>query len=266
LKEKKQLNVKIKSTKTNIKKYGVENALQNEDIKKKMKNTNIRKYGVEYSFQNEDVKKKIKETLLKKYGVENISKLHEFRNKAQETMLKKYGFRHSSQNPYISEKQFSNSNKIYNFPSGKIIQIQGYENLALDLLIEKYNDNEIIKLKDLIQSAKISEYICLNNLNIIFLLFDEIFCVPNNRFLSVLRENDIIFFKILKEIELLCYFILMKNEFIFNNYESLSLIAVNLFQKIITIAPPYYMLEDYFLETLSLKFFSCTKIRKLQKF
>ena len=47
-------------------------------------------------------------------------------------------------NPCISEKQFSNSNKIYNFPSGKSIQIQGYENLALDLLIKKYNDNEII--------------------------------------------------------------------------------------------------------------------------
>jgi hypothetical protein len=128
----------------NFQKYGVEHPLQNKEIQNKMKNTNIKKYGTEYSFQNILVKEKIKETLLKKYGVENISKVPEFRNKAEETMLQKYGYRSASQNPYISEKQFANSNKIYKFPSGKTIQIQGYENFALDLLIKNYDDKEII--------------------------------------------------------------------------------------------------------------------------
>nr|UXY88151.1 importin beta-related nuclear transport receptor [Cryptomonas curvata] len=129
-------------------------------------------------------------------------------------------------------------------------------NLILVKIFIQSDESVFIFLKDLIQSAKISEYICENNLNIIFLLFDEIFSVPNARLSSLLRENDIIFFKILKEIELLCYFILMQKKFIFNNYESFISIAVNIFQKIIIIAPPYYMLEDYFLETFMLL---CTK-------
>jgi len=136
--------VKEKLKQTNLKKYGTENSLQNQEVRNKLKQTNLQKYGVEYSFQSELVKEKIKETLLKKYGVDNISKMPEFRNKAEETMLERYGFRNSSQNPYISEKQFANANKLYKFPSGKIIQIQGYENIALDILIKKYNEDEII--------------------------------------------------------------------------------------------------------------------------
>lgn len=129
---------------TNLKKYGVEYCLQNKEIMNKMIETNLKKYGTNYSFQNEIIKNKIKEKLLTKYCVDNVSKLAKIRNKAEETMLKKYGFRYSSQNPYISDKQFANSNKLYKFPSGKVIQIQGYENFALDILIKRYNDDEII--------------------------------------------------------------------------------------------------------------------------
>ena len=140
--KKEEFKNKIKET--NLNKYGFEFALQNQEVKDKAKQTNLKKYGCEYTFQSEVVKEKIKETNLKKYGVENVSNNREIRNKAEETMLKKYGFRHSSQNPYISEKQFANSNKIYTFPSGKTINIQGYENMALDILIKIYSDNEII--------------------------------------------------------------------------------------------------------------------------
>jgi len=135
---------KNKLKETNLNKYGFECALQNQEIKDKVKQTYLKKYGCEYSFQSEVVKEKIKETNLKKYGVENVSNNKEIRNKAEETMLKKYGFRYASQNPCISEKQFSNSNKIYTFSSGETINIQGYENFALDILIKKYNDNEIL--------------------------------------------------------------------------------------------------------------------------
>jgi hypothetical protein len=134
---------KNKLKNTNLKKYGVEYCQQNQDIRNKAMDTNLKKYGTKYSFQSELIKYKIKETLFKKYGVEYISNLPEVRIKAQETMLKKYGFRHASQNPYLSEKQISNSNKLYKFPSGKIVTIQGYENFALDILLKTYNENEI---------------------------------------------------------------------------------------------------------------------------
>lgn len=39
------------------------------------------------------------------------------------------------------------THKDYMFPSGKIIRIQGYENLALDELVKKFNENDIITNK-----------------------------------------------------------------------------------------------------------------------
>jgi len=52
------------------------------------------------------------------------------------------------QNPHISEKQLIKcfKSKIYVFPSGKDVTIQGYENFALDYLIniENLSENEII--------------------------------------------------------------------------------------------------------------------------
>jgi hypothetical protein len=51
-----------KNIKTNLKKYGVKNAMQNQKIKEKGRQTNLERRGVEYAFQSEDVKEKMKET------------------------------------------------------------------------------------------------------------------------------------------------------------------------------------------------------------
>jgi hypothetical protein len=49
--------------------------LNNDNIMLNIKQSNLKKYGVENVFQREDIKKKSKQTNLKKYGVENISQL-----------------------------------------------------------------------------------------------------------------------------------------------------------------------------------------------
>ena len=57
----KQCNeIHIKSKQTCLKKYGVENPFASEVIKKKIYDTNIQKYGVKYTGSSEDVKEKIK--------------------------------------------------------------------------------------------------------------------------------------------------------------------------------------------------------------
>ena len=60
-----------------IKKYGVENPFQSEEIQSQIKTTNLEKYGTEYYLQSEDKKEKNKETCLNKYGVEHYSKTNE---------------------------------------------------------------------------------------------------------------------------------------------------------------------------------------------
>ncbi len=72
---------------------------------------------------------------------------HQFHNK----MIEKYGVKYPSQNPEISERQQKGSYKLkeYKLPSGKIIKIQGYENLALDELLKYYNESDIITSREL---------------------------------------------------------------------------------------------------------------------
>lgn len=48
------------------------------------------------------------------------------------------------QNAEISEKISKHNTKIYILPSGKETNIQGYENLALDILLKEFTEDEIL--------------------------------------------------------------------------------------------------------------------------
>ena len=136
-----------KSKETCLQKYGVEFVSQVPEIKDKKKETCLEHYGVENPNQSEEVKQKSKETCLEKYGVEFVSQVPEIRRKSEQTCLEKYGVKHPAQNTEIMEKCSKNAykSKEYIFPSGNIINIQGYEHYALDQLIEEGLSEEDIK-------------------------------------------------------------------------------------------------------------------------
>ncbi len=128
----------------NLEKFGTEYSLQCDLVKNKCKETNKLRYGFENPQQNEEIKNKTIQTNLKKYGVENYFVCKDFKNKRIETNMVKYGVPHHSQNAEISEFIINRSytTKIYNFPSGKGIIYQGYENFAFDELINVENISE----------------------------------------------------------------------------------------------------------------------------
>lgn len=118
----------------NLKKYGVENVMQNEDHKKKFKESMIKKYGVAHALQNKDLRKKatkslidgggvgasnvktkekMKATNIKKYGVANTGGIPSFIEKRQNTMEEKYGFRHALQNPQSQKKRRKTCNERF---------------------------------------------------------------------------------------------------------------------------------------------------------
>jgi len=76
---------KIKET--NLKKYGVENVSQIEDIKEKKKQTTLNNFGVKYPMQSKVVRKKLRKNNIEKYGVDNVSQLEEIKDKKKQTML-----------------------------------------------------------------------------------------------------------------------------------------------------------------------------------
>ena len=137
--------VKEKRKSYYLEKYGVEHNSQSQEFKEKFKTTCLEKYGVEHPLQSQKVRNKLKTTCLEKYGVKHQFQSQEVREKSKATCLEKYGVENSMQNSEIAERssKASYSRKDYTFPSGKIIQIQGYEPYALDELIKTFNEDEI---------------------------------------------------------------------------------------------------------------------------
>ncbi len=127
-------------------KYGVEYSLQSPIIRNQIKNTNLQKYGVEHITQTQNFRENSEQTCLAKYGVKSYSQTSEFKEKFKHTCLERYGVEHPLQCKEIQEKTQKNAKKFkeYTMSSGNKIKVQGYEPFALDELIKKYEEADII--------------------------------------------------------------------------------------------------------------------------
>lgn len=99
-----------------------------------------------------------KETLLQKYGSDNPQHAPGVQAKTKDTLKNRYGINNvfEMNNSHVTgwwdlhgstvlKKSFksSMSTKQYTFPSGRTVQIQGYEGLALNILLRNYNEEDI---------------------------------------------------------------------------------------------------------------------------
>ena len=91
-----------------------------------------------------DIKKK--ETSMELFGKESYSQTEECKERHKETCMERYGVPFVMQDPTIHDKSHKNAHSLkkYEFPSGKIVNVQGYEPFALDHLLKIYNENDII--------------------------------------------------------------------------------------------------------------------------
>ena len=144
--EKKETQEKLK--KTLLERYGQDNAMKIPKFKEKAKKTCLKKYGFENTLaEGSVIRKKRDEAMEKKYGSKYYSQTPEWKNKMNETCNERYGTDWAMQNSDISEKASNNAynTKIYKFPSGNEIYVQGYENFALDILLKNgYKEEDII--------------------------------------------------------------------------------------------------------------------------
>lgn len=131
-------NNRPKHKRTKLKNHGNENFNNREQAKITVNAL----YGVNSISQIESVKIKKKKTKLDKYGDENYNNTE----KRKQTCLIKYNVEHVKQNTDIQDKSSKNSYKLkeYNLPSGKMVKIQGYENLTLDILLKTFDENNIL--------------------------------------------------------------------------------------------------------------------------
>lgn len=154
-----------------IKKYGVENPSQSEEIKNRKIETCLNNYGVvnpsksiniqnnkiktnkikfncNWPLSNDVIKEKRKINCLKKYGVEHVFQNEKVKEKIKQTCLIKYGVNNISQNDKIKEKVFNTTVEKY----GEIWKNN----------IPKYNPNSIIYLNLISEKLGISIQHALN--------------------------------------------------------------------------------------------------------
>lgn len=110
---------------------------------KRKQQSNLEKYGVINTGSVDKVKDKIKETYQEKFGC-HPKQTPEVQEKWKATCLEKYGG-HPNQNKDVQAKSENKSFafKDYMLPSGNLIKYQGYENLALDELVQIYEEEDI---------------------------------------------------------------------------------------------------------------------------
>jgi hypothetical protein len=137
--------IKEKRFKTNLKIYGFANPLQNDEVKKKQIETNLKKFGVNHPLQNKSIDQKRINTNMSRYGVNNPLKSKKVQEKYKKFLMDNYGVEHNMQVAEILEKHQRSafSLKPYTLPSGKEVKIQGYENHALDKLLQTYQEEDL---------------------------------------------------------------------------------------------------------------------------
>lgn len=113
-------------------------------VSEKYRKTCMDKYGVSNVGLNTEIKKKIKDSYIKNFG-DHPKRTKEVQEKWKKTCLEKYGG-HPNQNPTVQAKAEENAYKYkdYKLPSGKVVKIQGYEDWALDELLEYFDEDDII--------------------------------------------------------------------------------------------------------------------------
>ena len=128
------------------------------------KNTCMKLFGSENLYSSKYGKDKIKSKCIETYGVERYQLTKDFSNqikisgkkrdletrlkitkKREETNIKLFGAAYYTQTVAYIDNQVTNSNKVYTFPSGNTVNVQGYEPRALDLLLESgYKEEELL--------------------------------------------------------------------------------------------------------------------------
>lgn len=130
-------DVKEKSKKTCLQKYGEEYYSQTEEWKINLINLNLEKYGTENIFQSEEIKAKSRNTCLKKYGVPYYTQTTEFITQSKKTQLEKYG-------GVGWESEIARRKIIQSLKSNNTFRTSKPEKITCDLLIELYGEENCL--------------------------------------------------------------------------------------------------------------------------
>ena len=172
-----------------LKKYGVRNCNQRQEVRNKIRSSNIdrlqsqewkdklkgilvEKYGVDNVFKSQEIRDKAKATIKKRYGVDNVFQDLEIRERAKQTILKKYGVDNVTKHKDIQNKILNtrlNLGQIDTFQGKRRSEWAkeiGFSRSKFDVLVHKYGFEQAIKMEPHISCLEkiVSDY--LDSINI----------------------------------------------------------------------------------------------------
>lgn len=135
--------------------YGGNAPSSSKCVLSKMQETSIKNYGTPNPSSNSCVKQKRANNNLKKYGVTNPTVLTEIREKISIAQNSKS----ESERLSIIEKSKTTARawKYVTTPSGKTIKLQGAEPEVYNLLLQEFNESEILCEKENVPSFKYTD-------------------------------------------------------------------------------------------------------------
>ena len=123
---------------------------------------------------------KIQDSNIKKFGG-HPKRNKEVQEKWKNTCMEKYGG-HPNQNPDVQAKAEKTSfkHRDYTMPSGKIVKIQGYENIALTELLQHFSEEEIYVGRGIVPHVK---YTCNEGKQRVY--YPDFYIEPLNTILEI---------------------------------------------------------------------------------
>ncbi len=140
------------SLKTSLKrKYGVSNAMQLPEVNEKRVETNIKKFGAKSYIESEEGKRRIATTNLERYGASNFMQsdarfdvLVEQKKKSEATQIARYGARHYSQSDDAKSKAFFRKRQEINTKKENgTLNTSDAEKLMLNRLIDYFGKDDV---------------------------------------------------------------------------------------------------------------------------
>ena len=146
------------------------------------KATCMEKYGVDNASKDPGVKQKIIDVCKEKYGG-HPKESKEVQDKWKATCLRVYGG-HPNQNKEVQAKSEASSYKFrdYMMLSGNMVKVQGYEHIALDELVQIYEEEDILVGRSNIPT--IDYYI--NDIKHVY--FPDFLIKPENKIIEIKSE------------------------------------------------------------------------------
>ena len=132
---------------TMMARFGVRNALENRGIYDRMVDGLKVKYGVSSPMHVPGARLRKEQTCMARYGVPNPFSSEVVKARHRKTLSERYGDHvyNISQIPGVQQKKLNSGHKAkpYTLPSGRVINLQGYEDRFLDIALNHLHENQI---------------------------------------------------------------------------------------------------------------------------